>query len=282
MKTHLSISGGATDIVTLAGCVFSILEKGFEPNSFSGVSAGAILSLPLALKKYNQIENLVRNFTLDTIFDKKPVGKKGGVSAGAIARVAFGANSFGTYENLRKTLTSVVSKDDFAKLDCDVFVGVTNYTNGNSEIHNIRNYSYEDAISFVIASASIPIFAPPVFIKGSEYFDGGIRDHCIANKLLDQYDFEELVTIYVRDTLNKSQKPFVCNDILSIAERTIQIRSSEISLSDQRIESEICHRKGIKYQTFNLVGQMDSYFDCDKANNLKGWQHGKEVGLGYK
>ena len=279
MKIHLSISGGATDIVTLAGCIMSLLEKGFSPNSFSGVSAGAILSLPLALRKYAQIESLVKNFSLDTIFDKKPIGNKGGLSAGAITRVAFGKKSFGTYGNLRKTLMSVVSKDDFAKLDCDIFIGVTNFTNGNSEIHNIRYCSYEDAIDFIIASASIPLFSEPVKIKGSEYFDGGIRDHCIANKLLDQYSFDELVTIYVRDAVKKD---FDCSDIIKIAERTIQIRSSEISLSDQRIESEICHRKGIKYQTFNLVGQMESYFDCDKERIMKGWRHGKDVGLGYK
>ena len=279
MKTHLSISGGATDIVTLAGCAISILEKGFEPNSFSGVSAGAILSLPLALRKYTEIENLVKNFSLDTIFDKKPIGKKGGVSIQAISRVAMGAKSFGTYGNLRKTLMSVVSKDDFNKLEHDVFVGVTNFTNGKSEVHNLMNYSYEDAISFIIASASIPLFSEPVKIQGSEYFDGGIRDHCIANKLLDQYgDINELVTIYVRDPLNE----FVCSDILALAERTIQIRSSEISLSDQTIEKLICTERGIKYQTFNLTGQMKSFFDTDKDRILAGWRHGREAGLNYK
>ncbi len=56
MKRGYSISGGSTKIAALAGAsVYTLRDYGYKPDYISGISAGGILSVPLALGMYNII-----------------------------------------------------------------------------------------------------------------------------------------------------------------------------------------------------------------------------------
>ncbi|NNE78026.1 MAG: patatin-like phospholipase family protein, partial [Pricia sp.] len=61
---HLGISGGGTKIAGLFGVAESIIyDRGYMPEVISGISAGAILALPLALGKREEIKTQVLNIT---------------------------------------------------------------------------------------------------------------------------------------------------------------------------------------------------------------------------
>jgi len=75
---HLGISGGGTKIGGLFGAAEVLMqEKGFQPDYISGISAGAILSVPLAMRKFDVVRKLVLNISLKDFFSQKPVTKKG-------------------------------------------------------------------------------------------------------------------------------------------------------------------------------------------------------------
>ena len=121
-------------------------KKGFEPQTYAGISAGAILSFVLAAGKLEEAKKLALTFTLDTIFDKKPVNAKGKLKLDALFRLTFWKKGLGSYGNLRKVLKSIVSENEFLTMQKDVYVGVVNYTTEKSEIIKLNDCSYEMAI----------------------------------------------------------------------------------------------------------------------------------------
>lgn len=280
MKNLLSISGGATDIAALFGVAKGVLANGFEPDVFAGVSAGAILALPLALKKYSEIERLVLSFTLDDIFEQNPISKRGKLNfAKSVLGLMRNNTSLGDYgKALRNTIKKVVSKSDFAKLKNDVFVGVVNINENVLEIVNLRNCDYETAIEYVVASATIPIFSKPVEINGNLYVDGGIKDHNIANRLIGISDISELVSIYVRD--EKKRKEIA--DISCVASQTLKSLMREVSDADQVIEEKYCRIKNIQYTCLIVTSAMESFFDTDKERLKIGYKRGFAKGMEYK
>ena len=97
---HLGISGGGTKIGGLFGVVETLYTKGFTPDIISGISAGAILTVPVALGKFDQIRDLILNITLDDFFSKKPIKEKGSLTPGALWNALRGKPYLGKQENL--------------------------------------------------------------------------------------------------------------------------------------------------------------------------------------
>ena len=270
MAKLLSISGGATEIANLAGCAIGIM-RGYNPDIFAGVSAGAILALPLALGKLHLIESLVKDFSLDDIFDKDPFGRNGGVSLNGALRVVSGRPSLGSMAALADTLSSVVSEKEFKTLKKEVYVAATNYSKGEQTVFKLNDLDYSTAINAIVASASIPIITEPVRIGGDLFFDGGILDHNIANKVLtDRAGITHARTIYVRDP----QSDWRITNIFSVIKKTISLMTKEISVSDETIERKICKEKGIDYRTYILESQMKSLFDTDPDRLLSSFLYG--------
>ena len=75
---HMGISGGGTKIAGLFGIAESIIyDRGYIPDVISGISAGAILALPLALGKRQEIKDQVLNLEMDDFFSTSPIKKNG-------------------------------------------------------------------------------------------------------------------------------------------------------------------------------------------------------------
>jgi len=109
---HLGISGGGTKIAGLFGAAETIIyEKGYQPDIISGVSAGAILSLPLALGKREEIKNLVLNLKLNTFFSRVPIKENGSLKTfNALRTLVAKKIGFGEQLNLEKQLSKVVPR----------------------------------------------------------------------------------------------------------------------------------------------------------------------------
>ncbi|NNE76458.1 MAG: patatin-like phospholipase family protein [Pricia sp.] len=290
---HLGISGGGTKIAGLFGVAESIIyERGYIPEVISGISAGAILALPLALGKREEIKTQVLNITLDDFFEDAPIKANGKINIfNAIRKIIGGKHYLGDQKNLEKTLAKTVSRTEFEayKLDASkaiCIVGSVDFYTGKRFYINIKTVSYENFLKFVNASASIPVFTPGIAMDSPVYdfegktvdfpklllFDGGVRDHSPTNKILSStlsgFQISETTSIFsrpddIRDIL--SPKNFAPKNFLRILERYTEISNAEISKNDETEEKNTIARKGIiDHGTFYLPRIMQGVYDVDK------------------
>jgi len=266
----LNISGGATKIAGLFGAAEYLLKvKEYKPDVISGISAGAILSLPLALGKYQTTKERVLNFKLEDFFEKKPVNNKGKISIGAILRLITGKPAIGDQSRLKKILSEVVTKEDFIFYKTmekfpPCIIGAVDFKDGSHVYFNCKELSYEEYLDLVLASASIPIFTNPVNYKGKILYDGGVRDHIATPYILHNYPITENVSIFSRPkdykTSNLNWKP---TDVLSVLNRYIDIVGIEVSKNDEDISTLYCEKHNIKNYNIYLNSIMESLYDTD-------------------
>jgi predicted acylesterase/phospholipase RssA len=165
---HLGISGGGTKIAGLFGVCESIIkERGYKPDIISRISAGALLSVPLALGKLEEIKKLVLNLKFDTFFNDSSVKNNGKIRAfNAIKKIIMGKHYLGKQKNLEKTLSELVSKDEFEDYKNDTslpFVWLVRLIVVQNFFYiNLKNVSYENFLKYVNASASLPIYTPGI------------------------------------------------------------------------------------------------------------------------
>ncbi len=97
----LNLSGAATKIPGLAGAADYIYNvAGFRPTDITGISSGALLAVPVAMRKWDVLREISQTFTLDDIFSIKPVNEDNKITARAKFRALTGKSSFGKQDNL--------------------------------------------------------------------------------------------------------------------------------------------------------------------------------------
>lgn len=303
---HLGISGGGTKIAGLFGVVESIIyEKNYRPDIISGISAGALLSLPLALNKREEIRQLVLNPKSDTFFSVPPMNQKGEIRLwNAIGKLITGKHYLGVQDNLEKLLHQVVTREEFQQYQEDdnlaiCLVGAVDFYTGKRFYINLKKVSYEDFPRFVNASASLPVYTPGVeFNKTitdfegveSKYdklllYDGGVRDHSPSAKILasnhPDFAITETCTVFSRpEAITEILDPddFVPKNILQILERYVDITTAEISKNDEFLEKQIIAEKGIiDHGTFYLPKIMKGVYDVDESRIRLLYEKSREV-----
>jgi predicted acylesterase/phospholipase RssA len=266
-----NISGGATKVGGLfAKSERIIKEFGYKPDVISGISSGALLALPIALGKWDELKELVSNITLDHIFDNNPVNKKGKVTLKAIWRLLMGEPSLGTQNNLRKTLSKLITEKDFDKYIngnySKVFIGVTNFNTGEFELVNVQDLDYGQYLDYVIASASIPFAVEGVEINGDIYFDGGVLHHTCSTEVIRKYKSKitHCITVFSRPrNMDLSYELFDQIDITQVAKQYENISTAYASLTDQIVEKELCTQYKIKNIQVFCPRVLKSLYDVD-------------------
>ncbi|WP_306640053.1 patatin-like phospholipase family protein [Sanyastnella coralliicola] len=289
---HLGISGGGTKISGLFGAAEYVMrDRQYQPDIISGISAGAILSLPMALGKYDEIKQLVLNLEFDSFFSESPVSKNGKIRLwNAFSKILNGRYYLGVQKNLEKTLSTVITFEEFEAYKTNdklpiCIVGTVDFYTGKRFYFNLKELTYDQMLKMVNASASLPIFTPGVLLKGPIkdfegegskndqllLFDGGVRDHSPSAKVLssNKYDIKESATIYSRpddphDFIDHTS--FQPSNLLTILERYVVITNNEISKNDELIEQQVMENKGIKdHGTVFLPRITQGVYDIDQA-----------------
>lgn len=303
---HLGISGGGTKIAGLFGVAESIIyERGYEPDIISGISAGAILALPLALGKREVIKEQVLNLEIKDFFETSPIKKNGKIKTfNAILKIIGGKHYLGDQGNLEKTLAKTVSREEFEDYKTDgskaiCIVGSVDFYTGKRFYINLKSVSYENFLKFVNASSSIPIFTAGISMNGPIYdfegetvdfpkallYDGGVRDHSPTHKLLksDKSEFQitETTSIFSRpDDIREILEPknFAPRSLLSILERYVEITNAEVSKNDEHLEKDVILQKGIvNHGTFYLPRIMQGVYDVNKQRLLQLYEASKKL-----
>jgi predicted acylesterase/phospholipase RssA len=292
---HLGISGGGTKIGGLFGAAESLYKKGFHPDIISGISAGAILSVPVAMGKFEEIRDLVLNITLDDFFSKKPVKDNGSLTLGALWRAVNSKPYLGKQENLEKKIRSVISENDFKEYKKKnkypvCIIGAVDFLTGARKYINLKDVDYESFPKLVNASSSLPVFTNGIQTKveniDTYLFDGGVRDHIATAWVLSESQYEnkitESVSIFSRpEDYKVLPSKFNAKNIIKILERYVDITNVEVSKNDEYMLDKICKAKKIRNTKLFLPRIMKSTYDTNRDRLLLMYKAGKAEGEKY-
>jgi predicted acylesterase/phospholipase RssA len=248
-----------------------IVNKAYTPDIISGVSASALLGIPIAMRKWNILDKELSNFNLDTIFSEKPVNEKGKPTLKALKNVITGKPYLGKMGSLEELYRRIVTPYDFeiyknSDQYADVYVSSIDYKTGSRNVMNLKKLDdYEEMIKNVMASASIPIFVESVKLNDKILFDGGVRDHSIGYWVLRNIPgITHCVSIFSRPKDSKLDQEWEEKNVLSVAERTIEIQNIEISKTDEQQQRDYSELKGIKLTQLFLPSLTKSMYDVNR------------------
>ncbi len=243
METAL-ISGGGDYIAFTVGRL-QALKKDYDV--VIGTSAGALIAPLVALGKYEKVEDAITNITPDKIFNVNPFTKTGRIKIfNAIFRILTFHRTIGENENLLKLIKTFYTEDDHRLLlvkGKEVYVTVcnTNRADYPSEIVKISECSYEDAVKYMWASASVPVVCSLVKIGDYEYADGGITEN-VPLEFLEEKGIIK-VDVFLHEVRPENEiKPNVKN-MFHLAGRFLKwqrkkVQFDQILTIDKNIEAE--------------------------------------------
>ncbi|GHU85899.1 phospholipase [Bacteroidia bacterium] len=149
------LSGGAARGFAHLGALQALEDNGIIADCISGASMGAVLgSIYASGRSPKEIVKFAKTLNYRRMY--RPSLK------GGLFKASF----------LRAMLEKLLKVDTFEKLKKPMFVVATNLNRGTSE-----TFCSGKIIDKVIASASIPVFFPPVVIDGNTYVDGGVSNN---------------------------------------------------------------------------------------------------------
>lgn len=285
----LNLSGGGTKIGAIFGAAETvILNKGYKPDIVSGISAGAILTVPIALGKFDELREIVTNFDLKTFFSNPPVNKKGKITFRALLNI-FRKTYLGRQDNLLKRLSELVTEENFQDYKKGSYpiciIGTVDLATGKKFVYNCKELLYEEYLKLVLASASIPVFTPYVSFRlpytnyhPNELFlvDGGVRNHILSNEVILNYPkINTCISIYSRAKDYRINKDYSPKNILDVLNRTIDIMNIQISKADEKLEKELCKNLQINLYQIFIPSVMKSVYDTDKVRLARSYTEGK-------
>jgi len=153
---NIVLSGGGARGYAHIGILQALNEKNILPSAISGTSAGALVGVLIA-------DGYTPEEIRQIIIKEEP----------SLSINYFGfTNGFFSADSIHGLLERNLRSKTFKDLRIPFYVSVTNLLNGENEI-----ISEGDLIDVLIASSSIPVLFPTVFINQTPYADGGITNN---------------------------------------------------------------------------------------------------------
>ena len=281
----LNLSGGATKASGEVGICEVLIKNGYTPDIITGVSAGAVLAVPMALGLWDEMIQFSTNLRLKQIFSKPPITEKGKLSKTSYWRFIRRKESLGVMGTLEKTISKVVTPGHFKEYKKGkypiVYIMTVNSGTGKRHFYNVKNLSYNDYLTLTVASSSIPLANEKVKYKGLYLTDGGIRNGIISHWLLEKYQaqIKESISVYARpqnlkELLDSNWKPQQVEDT---AIRDLQIMMLQISIADEKRELAIAELHGIKNTQLFLPKVLEHSFDTNPTALRNLYLEGKNV-----
>ena len=280
---HLGFSGAGFAIPGIAGAGYQVLKDGFKPDIVSGVSSGSILTFLVCASK-NPLRDIKDNsigFKANQVFKHPPFSKKGKIRLRSIWN-AVTKNYLSKQDKLDDLLRSIITEKDWKNyLNNDeapegVIMSV-DLLSGSRIFSKLKELSYEEAITNVVASASIPVFVNPVEDKDYLLADGGVRNHILTEWILDEYNLSETISIFARP--EDFKKPVTKKELkgtFKVLERTIEIMQFEISKSDEQLAKLKCSEKNVDYKSIYIKNILNNVYEESKDKQIELFFNGVE------
>lgn len=285
----LNIAGGAFKVAGEAGICEVLIKNGYKPDIITGVSAGATLSVPIALGLWEEIKKFTTFLTLKSVFSKSPITEKGKLSKGAYFRFIRRKESLGVMGNLKNTLGAIITPERFREYKAGnyavVYIMAVNSGTGRRHFYNVKELSYNDYLTLTVASSSIPLANEKVRYKGLFLTDGGVRNGIISHWLFDKYknQIKESISVYSRPQsldhlLDQNWQPEQAEET---AFRDLQIMMLQISIADEKREIDQAEKYDIKNTQIFLPKVLAHSFDTNPISLKLLYQVGKEQAFNH-
>lgn len=184
----LVMSGGGSKGAFAGGIAEYLLrERRKKYDILIGTSTGSLMVPLLAIGEIEKLKRVYTSVTEEEIFSICPfiIRKEGGGHKvrvnylGLVRMFLRGMKSFGDSRNLRKLISSVVTVEDFRRIQSsgkDIGITVSNLSCNRVEYKSVKNCSYDDFCDWMWISSNLVPFMSLVKKNGFEYADGGIGD----------------------------------------------------------------------------------------------------------
>jgi NTE family protein len=249
-KRALVISGGGSRGAFAVGALkYLVGELGLEFDVLAGTSTGALIVPLLAAMGKSALPALEKEYTSVT---------KGDVLGGSPWwRAPTMQPSFYDTDPLRKRIDRHITAQVFAALTVSTRQmaittvnihdgGLVYYQTGpeiRMEDRMVRVGSREQLVDAVLASASIPVFMPPVPVsEGAErpadgHVDGGVREYAPIEVAIDA-GATEICCLILAPAMDR-RKPYGkrFGNVLDVAERAVDLLSEEVGASDVKLST---------------------------------------------
>ena len=185
MKKGLVMEGGAMRGMYTAGVIDVFMENNIEFDGAAGVSAGAVFGCNFIS---HQIGRVIR-------YNKRFCNDKRFCSLHSLIRTGdlFGVDF--CYNEIPNNL-DIFDTDTFSSSNTDFYVTCTDVKTGKPVYHLCTDGGAED-LTWMRASASLPIVSKDVSIGDSIYLDGGMSDS-IPIKYFQEIGYDKNVIILTR------------------------------------------------------------------------------------
>lgn len=210
------------------GFLWVAKQAGYRPDMVVGVSAGAIAGAAWAYDRLDVAIDLVKDLDEDHIHTKKSPIRLG--LEFAMAKLGLAHYPMGLFKpkGLAELISGVLGQVSNPPI-CDFRAGRVNLATG----------AYESTISpnapvmarQVLASATIPIFWPPVRIDGGAWVDGGVRNMASLSEPINEYG-DQLGQILVLMTEQRAMRGGKSGNILEVASSSFTIAMKEALAAD--------------------------------------------------
>lgn len=279
----LGLSGGSTKGIGMLGICQELHKKGIGWDVIVGTSVGAILSVPIAMAKYDESVAVFKAITVESIFKVPPINKKGKIGLKALKFLLRNKLAIGDMSNVRSLISSIITPDVFEEYrngDYAVCYAVSvDMITGKRVMRNLKDSSYGLFLDYVLASSSIPVFTMPVFISDLMLYDGGIRDH-VSNHAFINQQATECYTVFSREK-EPRLRDWYAKDVLDVLERTIDIMNLEVSKDDERLIDEKCGEYNVMNYKFYLPAILESLYDTDPRRLEELYNAGVRIGKSF-
>ena len=182
MKKGLILEGGAMRGMFTCGVLDVFMEEKIIFDGAVGISAGAVFGCNFKSKQIGRPIRYNKKYSKDPRY----CSLQSLIKTGDLYGVDF------CYHELPDVLDPL-DRETFKRNPMDFYIGATNIETGECEFHKCVDGENED-ISWMQASASMPLVSKPVAIDGNLYLDGGIAN-TVPFKFMEDLGFDKNVVI---------------------------------------------------------------------------------------
>lgn len=285
----LVISGGGSKGAFAGGVAeYLIKDQKNEYDLFVGSSTGSLLIPHLSIGKIDKVKEAYTSVNQKDIFNISPFKIKKDKDGKLTSKINHfnvlkmflkRKKTFGETKNLRKTITNLLSAEDYNKIKSSgkkVIVTASNLTRNITEYKYLEDNSYEDFCDWMWISSCFVPFMSLVEKNGCEYADGGFGNYIpIEEAISNGATHIDVIVLRPRHRVveqNKSRNAF---DILL---QSMGFMLNQIVYDDIRIgHLESIYNDDLHVRFFftpRVLTEYSFYFDPEQMK--KWWQEGYE------
>ncbi len=268
----LVISGGGSRGAWGGGLAEALVEDSLNNyQSIVGTSAGSLLGPLIALEEFDRLREAYTSVNDKDVFTVRPFKTKGPKRGQirplkAFWRILLGKETLGNSKKLQKTIKKFYPEESYNRFRNNGkqhVSTVVNITHDKIEYKSSKDYSYEETVKWIWASANVPVFmslydASDEEGRMSTFVDGGVKEAVPLQKgiAISCEDAIDNVDVIVLHTLDPKEDNVESGSVLKVITRVIDLFLSEGRLNDL---SAAKREEGV-IQAFQLVCEEDVPF----------------------